>query len=89
MDERIKKIKRELIITIVLVAILIAVVIFFIIWQQAWHMLFAPFVFAILLTAAIIIDRKKIKAIEAENQEQKIEEVKNENKEENQEDNNV
>ena len=52
-------------------------------------MLFAPFVFAILLTAAIIVDRKKIKAIEAENQEQKIEEVKNENKEENQEDNNV
>jgi len=89
MDKQIKKIKRELIITIVAICILIAVVLFFIIWQRAWHMLFAPFIFVFFLGLAIYMDNKKIKAIKEENENQKIEEEVNVNKEENFEDKNV
>lgn len=89
MDKQIKKIKRELIITIVAICILIAVVLFFIIWQQAWRMLFAPFIFIFFLGLAIYMDKKKIKALKEENEEQKIEEEANVNKEENPEDKSV
>ncbi len=70
--EKIKKIKRNLIISIIILSIAFVAVLFFVIFYQAYNMLWTPFIFIIFMVVAILIDRSKIKEIESEDENKPV-----------------
>jgi hypothetical protein len=72
-EKRIKKVKRDIILTCVFLGIIEIAVLFFLFYKKAYTMLWAPFVFLGVLAFALYMDFNKIKLIKEEKEEIKEE----------------
>lgn len=65
-DKRIKKVKRDIIISAVVLFIIEALIIFFVFYYKKWFMLWAPFLFLGIFLFSYYMDKNKIKLIKEE-----------------------
>lgn len=75
-DKRIKKVKRDIIISAVVLFIIEALIIFFVFYYKKWFMLWAPFLFLGIFLFSYYMDKNKIKLIKEEEETPVAEEEK-------------
>lgn len=68
-EKRIRKVKRNIVLTAIVLGILEIAVIFLVIYTKRWDLLWTPLIFIGLFAVAFYLDKNKIKLILEENQE--------------------
>ena len=75
-EKRIKKVKRDMIISAVVLFLIEALIIFFVFYYKKWFMLWAPFLFLGIFLFSYYMDKNKIKLIKEEEETPVAEEEK-------------
>ena len=75
-EKRIKKVKRDIIISAVVLFLIEALIIFFVFYYKKWFMLWAPFLFLGIFLFSYYMDKNKIKLIKEEEETPVAEEEK-------------